>query len=132
MLSRIESFDPVAAHYQRGKQAEEAKDYKMAATIYRQATECDYAAAFTSLAILMLMGKGVTQDKAQAFQLLLIAANKGHCRAMKNAAIMLDKGDGIAKDQRKALFWYRRAAEAGDQEALKRAQRLDEKLSVSL
>ena len=132
VLSRIESFDPVAAHYQRGKQAEEAKDYKMAATIYRQATECDYAAAFTSLAILMLMGKGVTQDKAQAFQLLLIAANKGHCRAMKNAAIMLDKGDGIAKDQRKALFWYRRAAEAGDQEALKRAQRLDEKLSVSL
>ncbi len=132
VLSQIESFDPIKVHYQRGKQAEEIKDYKTAAMIYRQATEWNYPAAFTSLAMLMLVGKGVPQDKTQAFQFLLIAANQGHCRAMKNAAIMLDKGDGIAQDQRKALFWYRRAAEAGDPEALKRAKRLEEKLSLSL
>ena len=132
VLSHINSFDPMADYCQRGKQAEEAKDYKTAVTLYRQASEWDYAAAFTSLAILMLMGKGITQDKVQAFQLLLTAANKGHRRAMKNVAIMLDKGDGVDKDQHKALFWYRRAADAGDQEALKRVKRLEEKLSLSL
>ena len=81
----------------------------------------------TSLATLILQGLCPTQDKQQAFCLLLVAAEAGHLRAARNAAIQLDKGDGISKDLKQASYWYRRA---GDPKSLKRAEYLEKKLSL--
>jgi serine/threonine protein kinase len=129
IITQIAAFDPAAYYYRQGKTAEKTHDYKFAADCYQQAKELKLTQAHTSIAMLLLVGKGMAQNKVQAYQLLLIAATAGHQRAMKNLAIMLDKGDGVKQDLRQALFWYQRA---GDPSALQRAKRLTEKLSLSL
>ena len=59
---------------------------------------------------------GAVQDKAEAYQWLLKAAEQGHARAMYNLGRMHEKGDGIGQDNEQALLWYQRAQAEGHSE----------------
>lgn len=60
-----------------------------------------------------LVGRGVTQDYAEAARWLQGAAAKGVVSAQYNLGVLYDSGRGVAADPTEALFWFHSAAEKG-------------------
>ncbi len=64
-------------------------------------------------------GKGVRQDKAEAFRWFEKAAEKGHVLGQYVCGKALAFGTGTEKDYIKAEFWLKKAADQGDEESAK-------------
>ncbi len=112
-------------YYKQGISQEEKLDYENAKLSYDKSFKKGYFKAETNLGLFFLRGiGGAPQDKKQAYQHFLSAAEKGHPRAMFNVAMMLERGDGISSDLPLALYWYESAAKNGDVKASGKAERL--------
>jgi serine/threonine protein kinase len=84
-------------------------------TEYQNAVQLGSFKANTNIGLFYLQGlAGLKQDKKEAYNRFLLAANSGHTRAMNNLGIMLSSGDGIPKDDEGALEWFNRSAQRGD------------------
>ena len=60
------------------------------------------------------MGRGVTQDEAEAARLYKLAAEQGHVDAQYSLGAMFTSGRGVAPSDTEAVKYYRMAAEQGD------------------
>lgn len=81
------------------------------------------AQAQNELATAYAMGNGVKQDRPQAFQLWLQAAEGGDPVAMERVAEVFRTGEVLLEkvtpiDLMRAIAWYKKAAKAGNAEAL--------------
>ena len=70
--------------------------------------------AMYNLANLFAIGRGVTQNQAQALALYRQAAALGHAKSMNLLGRYLEEGLVVPANPAAALEWYRRSAEAGD------------------
>ncbi len=71
------------------------------------------AKAQNELGTRYLVGRGVTQDYAEAARWLQGAAAKGVTSAQYNLGVLYDSGRGVEADPTQALFWFHNAAEKG-------------------
>ena len=85
-----------------------------AVAAYRSAAERGLPIAQNSLGAMLLDGRGIARDDAQAVQWFRRAAEQGNADAQHNLGVMLQAGRGIARDDAQAVEWYRRAAEQGN------------------
>jgi TPR repeat protein len=69
--------------------------------------------ALRALGDLLILGKGVRQDKPRGFDLLQQAAAQGFGPAALSLGYSFEFGDGVAADPATAMQWYTAAAEAG-------------------
>ena len=63
---------------------------------------------------MLLRGRGIAQDRKQAWALFLDAAFQGHAKSMNLIGRFLEEGWDRRRDPDAAMQWYRRAALAGD------------------
>ena len=59
------------------------------------------------------LGRGVTQDHAEAAKWYKRAAERGHAPAQNSVARLYETGMGVPRDEVEALMWYSLAAESG-------------------
>ncbi len=59
------------------------------------------------------LGRGVTQDHAEAARWYRRAAERGHAPAQNSVARLYETGMGVPRDEVEALMWYSLAAESG-------------------
>ena len=62
-------------------------------------------------------GDGVDEDLNKAFELFLIAAEKGHAGAQNQIGYMYAHGEGVRKNLDCAFVWYMKAAKKGQKDA---------------
>ncbi|MDR1578276.1 MAG: sel1 repeat family protein [Deltaproteobacteria bacterium] len=99
--------------YQTGVGA--PKDLTEAAKWYRLAAERGYASAQSSLAALLLLGRG--SDQTEAFNLYKVAADQGNVTAQTQLGLLYFAGVGVAQDKAAGVYWLLQAADQGDPEA---------------
>ena len=83
----------------------------------RQTAEGGDASAQYYLAIAYSLGNGVPVDKAEAFNWMKLAAQKGMPRAQRRFGWMLHDGSGTTPSIKEAVEWLQKAAAQGDAEA---------------
>ncbi|HWA62759.1 MAG TPA: tetratricopeptide repeat protein [Caulobacteraceae bacterium] len=89
-------------------------DAAKSADFFRRAAEDGDFRAQRYFAMDLLEGRGVAQDKRQAYDWFLKAANGGYRDAMIDVAAMLSTGEGgVPVDQPLGRTWYLKAAEMG-------------------
>lgn len=87
-----------------------------AALLEKQARAGNTEAQY-QLASLYRIGRGVTQDEAEAFRWMRQAAKAGHLRAQYSLASMYLNGRGTSVDFKAAETWAQRAADKGHNKA---------------
>lgn len=118
-------------YYQRGLEAEKAKNCASAFRNYQAAVKLGHPKAHTNLGFFYLQGLGCLQkDLGKAHELFLKAAEAGHTRAMINLASMYKHGKGVSKDETQALEWYKKAATLGDANAIAASMKLQSNLQT--
>ena len=65
------------------------------------------------------LGRGVTQDYAEAMRLYKLAAAQGHADAQSDLGVMYDNGQGVVQDYTRAHMWFNLAAVKGYSVAVK-------------
>ena len=75
------------------------------------------------------LGKGVTQNDAEAVGWYRLAADQSYARAHYNLGRMHEYGKGVALDQVQSLKWYKLASAGGDAEAESQVKRLEAELN---
>ena len=66
----------------------------------------------TSLGVMLLNGKGVTKDEAEAAQVLRKAVGLNNARAYYVLGIMTSQGLGVEKDEAEAARLYGKSADS--------------------
>ncbi len=92
---------------------EGGRDFAAAAGWYRKAADQDDEMGLCNLAVLLLQGRGVTQDPAQAIALLTKAATQGSAFAKHRLAVCYQEGEGVPQDYARCVHWYSQAAAQG-------------------
>ena len=80
-----------------------------------------------NLAVMLRIGDGITQDKAEAYKWYLKAAQQGDAEAQFNLAIMLGRGDGVTENRGQADQWLQKSAAQGFEPAKKLLGRFQDK-----
>jgi TPR repeat protein len=96
-----------------GQLYEEGRDFAAAAGWYRKAADQDDEIGLCNLAVLLLQGKGVTQDAEQGIALLTKAATEGSAFAKYRLAVCYQQGEGVPQDYATCVHWYTQAAAQG-------------------
>jgi len=81
--------------------------------LYHFAANNGDALAQYNLGVLLAIGSGVTQDKAEAARWYSKAANQGNAAAQRVLGSCYASGSGIVQDKAEAVRWYRKADEQG-------------------
>lgn len=90
------------------------QEHSKVKAVYEKLIEMDSIYGYSGLAFLYQKGFGVEQDRKKAFELNLIAANKGSSDAMSMiAAIYLHGGGVVTPAPEKAMEMFRKSAELG-------------------
>lgn len=84
---------------------------------YNKSAQQGVAAAQNNLALMYAEGRGVDQNKPEAFALWEAAARGGHPHAQYNMGLLFYRGEGVERDVSKAAAWFGQAAENGLAEA---------------
>lgn len=71
------------------------------------------------MGIMYDLGRGVSQDYAEAAKWYGLAARQGHVDSQYNLGILYGDGQGVPKDQAAAYVWLNLSATQGDLEATK-------------
>lgn len=133
------TVDVFADDIQEGIAAYKQGDFQTAYQAWHQAAENNVAEAQWMLAILLLNGQGVKQDKVAAYSWLTLASEKQHKQAMIDRMAIRDRlsaeelmsADTLSKAFRdkqmaktainhhkeKAFHWFEKAAKQGDPQA---------------
>ena len=88
-------------------------DYKKAVSWFRKAAELGLARGENNLGVCYLNGKGVEEDKAEAFRLFRKAAAKDYAMAQFNVGRCYYFGLGVEENWPEAVKWFEKAAEQG-------------------
>jgi TPR repeat protein len=104
------------------------QDWDKAVILSQKAAELKDPAGLNSLATAYWNGNVLRQDYAQAYKLLVAAAERGLCEAMANIGGMYYNGDGVPQNAPKAQEWFAKAKECDKQEWSSHA-RLEEYLN---
>lgn len=99
--------------YQRARMAFMFGKYEFAYGIWKDQASRGHADSQTSLGWMYQTGKGVKQDRKQAYEWYLKAAGKHHPVAQNNLGVLYEKGWGVKKSRRLATQWYKESAEWG-------------------
>jgi TPR repeat protein len=89
------------------------RQVKQWSTTQTRAEHGDAKAQF-DVASAYYLGRGVSQDYAEALRWYRMAADRGEPGAEDALGYMYLKGQGVPQDYAQAFQWYRRAAEHGD------------------
>jgi localization factor PodJL len=113
LVAAATAGDPAASYevgirFAQGHNA--APDFVKAAAWLERAARGDLAPAQFLLATMYEKGLGVRKDPAEARRLYLVAAAKGHVRAMHNVAVLYAGGIDGSPDYGAAADWFRKAA----------------------
>ena len=133
------TVDLFADDIQEGIAAYKQGDFQTAYQAWHQAAENNVAEAQWMLAILLLNGQGVKQDKVAAYSWLTLASEKQHKQAMIDRMAIRDRlsaeelmsADTLSKafrdkqmaktainhQKEKAFHWFEKAAKQGDPQA---------------
>jgi TPR repeat protein len=133
------TVDVFADDIQDGIAAYKQGDFQTAYQAWHQAAESNVAEAQWMLAILLLNGQGVKQDKVAAYSWLTLASEKQHKQAMIDRMAIRDRlsaeelmsADTLSKafrdkqmaktainhQKEKAFHWFENAAKQGDPQA---------------
>lgn len=114
-------------YFVHGQCLNDQGDLKTAVDYYLKAAKMGFTRAQVLVGSNYLQGKGIKQDKAEAFKWLSEAATHGHVRAQLNLGMMLEHGDGVPQDIDAARYWYQKAAHQGNENALKYLLKLSKK-----
>ncbi|MBR5213143.1 MAG: sel1 repeat family protein [Akkermansia sp.] len=102
-----------------------SKEYEKAAECFRQAAEQGHAQAQFELGACYSLGKGVSEDSAEALKWFRKSAEQGHEYSCLMLGIYYECGKGgVDKDIAEAEKWYRRAAAHGNLKAYKKLEAL--------
>ncbi len=104
-------FDDGLAAYERG-------DYKVALQEFRPLAAQGYAGAQKNLGVMYLLGRGVSQDNAEAVAWFRRAAAQGYADAQRNLGVMYFQGMGVPRDFVQAHLWLNLAASQGYKDAI--------------
>jgi TPR repeat protein len=88
-------------------------DYETALRLARPLAEQGNARAQELLGLMHDLGRGVTQDHAEAAQWYRKAAEQGLRVAQFNLGYLYGNGRGVIQDYREAAAWYRKSADQG-------------------
>ena len=99
---------------------ESYKNHETAVSWFRKAADLGFAKGENNLGVCYLNGKGVEEDKAEAFRLFRKAAEKDYAMAQFNVGRCYYFGWGVTEDEREAVKWFEKAAEQGHEGAAKR------------
>ncbi|NQW02007.1 MAG: sel1 repeat family protein [Rhodospirillales bacterium] len=102
-----------------------AKNFKTAATWFRQSSAKGNAASQYNLGIMAYLGQGEPQSFEQAAKWFQQAANQDHALAQYNLGFLFYEGKGVEKDDLQAFMWIDRAARLGDEKAIKARDTLE-------
>lgn len=102
-----------------------AKNFKTAATWFRQSSAKGNAASQYNLGIMAYLGQGVDQSYEEAAKWFQQAANQDHALAQYNLGFLFYEGKGVEKDDLQAFMWIDRAARLGDEKAIKARDTLE-------
>ncbi len=92
-------------------------DAGKAVSWYSKSARQGIAAAQNNLALMYAEGRGVPQNKPQAFALWESSARGGHSHAQYNMGLLFYRGEGVERDLSVAANWFGLAAENGLPEA---------------
>ena len=100
---------------------------------YRRAASQDYPDAQYGLAVMYANGKGIEQDKRQAFEWFARAAKLGHRAAIRVLVNAYEHGQlDLEVDPKQAVSWLRHGVARGDMWATKRLARAYRKGELGL
>ena len=103
------------------------KEYEKAAECFRKAAEQGHARAQFELGACYSLGKGVSEDSAEALKWFRKAADQGHEYSCFMLGVYYECGKGgVEKDIAEAKKWYRRAAAHGNLKAYKKLEALSD------
>ena len=94
-------------------------DYATALVLFYPLAEQGHANAQTCLGAMYHLGRGVTQNYAEAVNWWRKAAEQGHPAAQRGLGTMYEEGWGVPQDNVRALMWFNLSAAQGDQDAVK-------------
>jgi TPR repeat protein/formylglycine-generating enzyme required for sulfatase activity len=80
-------------------------------TSLREAAEKGDATAQRKLGLMLVQGRGVDRNEAEAVRFFRSAAEQGDAEAQHHLGWMLDKGSGVARDGPGAVRWFKSAAQ---------------------
>jgi len=103
-----------SADLQKGYDAYNKGDFKVAYEEWHPLAEQGYASAQYNLGVRYGNGEGVLQDDKQAVNWFRKAAEQGDASVQGSLGFMYDKGRGVLQDDKQAVNWYRKAAEQGN------------------
>lgn len=91
-----------------------------AAELFKKAVELydENTSALINLAKCYRFGTGIAEDKRQAFNLYLKAAELGNLDAMETIGYMFYVGEGTDENEEKAFYWTKRAVDEGNNNAI--------------
>ena len=97
-----------------GMTAYKNRDYEAALREFKAdgSAKSDY-----TIGIMYYTGKGVKEDKKEAFTWFRKSAEQGNANAQFSLGVMYYKGVGVEQDRKEAATWLRRAAEQGEAKA---------------
>ena len=104
--------------FQLGRLQEFTGSRTAAAESYLTASKAGSTSAMVGLAMLLISGDGVKQDKTEARKWLEKAANDGDVVAMGNLGSVYGAGVGVGVDFAKARGWFEKAAKLNYNEAM--------------
>lgn len=107
LLAACTTVDPGMKAYKDGDYAAAIQEFKADAG----------AKAHYKLGIMYYQGKGVKEDKKEAFTWFRKSAEQGYANAQFSVGVMYYKGVGVEQDRKEAAKWLRKAAEQGEAKA---------------
>ena len=104
----------VAGPFEDGGEAWSAGDLPKAQTAWKALADAGDPRGQFNLGVLYDQGKGVPQDKVEAFRWYKLAAEQGDVIAAFNVGTLYLKGDGVAANPAEGVRWLKAAADKDD------------------
>ena len=106
-----------------GNDAQEDREYEMAAQLYQQAADLGNALGKRLLSVCYEFGTGVPQSHEKAFQLNLELARENYGASVYyDVAAAYTDGVGTARDPEQAIYWWNRYLDTDDPKDTTRAK----------
>ena len=84
------------------------------------AEDSNNAVAHTNLGVMLLYGRGISQDPTRALKLFRVAADRGEARAQYFLGSAYEKGLGVSLNSAEAVRLYKLSADQGNEQAAER------------
>ena len=124
MLRRAAEGGFAPAQFSMGMLLKDRKQWTEAARWFRLSAAQEDPASLYQLGLAYYRGRGVAQDRARAFELMLQSARSGYATAEYGVGLLYEMGGGTTRDVATARQWLQRAADKGLEEAREKLKSL--------